>query len=180
MLASAGRGDERCWPCPTEECRECACDRHASDRRPGGGGGCPKRQRQDGKITVGGLTRGWKSRVGRTGFQCATYRRNSDSSKRRGRGAIGGASSAVVRLRGGDASPASPSSPSNTKVDIKEEAPWGLNLKKFGWGGEESEAKAEEKRKAQKGVDEARAKDVMRKAREERFETANENAVSCV
>lgn len=97
----------------------------------------------------------------------------------RGRGSSRGARAAlppdtadvaVTRLRGGDAS-----SPNGSKGDAKEvakdDASWGLNLNVFGWGADseaEAEAKAEKKRKAKQDMEDAEAREEMRKAREER------------
>lgn len=85
---------------------------------------------------------------------------------------------AVIRLRGGDASQSSPSSSSSrgikgvgTKEKEDASAPWALNFNVFGWGGDseaEAEAKAEKKRKAKQDMEEAEAREAMRKAREER------------
>lgn len=84
---------------------------------------------------------------------------------------------AVYRLRGGDAaSSSSSSSSSGIKGDgkggtTKEDASWGINLNVFGWGGDSgvgAEAKAEKKRKAKQDMEEAEAREAMRKAREER------------
>lgn len=86
---------------------------------------------------------------------------------------------AVVGLRGGDASSSSSSSSSSSGIKgdakgatkEKDDASWGLNLNVFGWGGDseaEAEAKAEKKRKAKQDMEEAEAREAMRKAREER------------
>lgn len=95
---------------------------------------------------------------------------------------------AVIRLRGGDASASSSSSSSSssgigtgTKGNAKglekekDDASWGLNLNVFGWGGDseaEAEAKAEKKRKAKQDMEEAEAREAMRKAREERYSSS--------
>ena len=103
--------------------------------------------------------------------------------RKRGRSGEAG-DTAVIRLRGGDASSSLSSSPSSplsgvkgdakgtTAAKEKDDASWGLNLNVFGWGGDseaEAEAKAESKRKAKQGMEEAEARDAMRKAREERY-----------
>lgn len=170
-LSSAGRGDGTCWRRPaTDGFRECTSNRGAFDRRREDEVAVLKRQRQDGKTVARGVLRDWKTRPPRIGCLRSSGSGGSRSNRRKRRGEMVGAPPAVARLRGGDASPASSSSPSKAKVDIKEEAPWGLNLKVFGWGREDAEAKAEAKRKAEQEISEAQARDVMRKAREERFE----------
>ncbi|CAN0160958.1 unnamed protein product [Scytosiphon promiscuus] len=151
--------------------------RDTFERRTGGGGAVPKCQWQDGMRAAGSALGRRKRRPLRTdtprgggssydSSSSDSSRSSSSSSRAAGKA---GVPSVVLRLRGGDAPPSS-SSPSKTKVDIKEEAPWSINLNVFGWGGENTEAKAEEKKKAQQIIEHAQARDVMRKAREERLE----------
>lgn len=78
---------------------------------------------------------------------------------------------AVIRLRGGDASSSPSSDIRGNAKGAKKNGSWGLNLNVFGWGGDNeagAEAKAERKRKSKQDMEEAEAREAMRKAREER------------